>query len=70
VLTGKHFFPDLISEPFMHGLKIAFTASLALFLLAAIASWLRGGQYFYNEAEQTADTKEDRARAEEQLVGV
>ncbi|HVV25947.1 MAG TPA: MFS transporter [Candidatus Saccharimonadales bacterium] len=72
VLTGKQFFPHLISGPFMHGLKIAFTASLILFLLAAVASWLRGGQYFYSEAGgKTGETSQkDRAEAEKELVGI
>jgi len=47
VITGKNFFPNLISGPFMHGLKIAFTFSAVLFVLAAIASWLRGGKYVH-----------------------
>ena len=39
-ITGSHFFPDLLSGPFMVGIKIAFTISLLLYLAAAIASWL------------------------------
>jgi hypothetical protein len=42
VITGKTFFPELISQPFIDGLRIAFSFSLILFLLAAWASWLRG----------------------------
>ena len=38
-ITGSHFFPDLLSGPFMVGIKIAFTISLLLYLAAAIASW-------------------------------
>ena len=41
-ITGKTFFPELISEPFIDGLRIAFTFSLVLFVLAAAASWMRG----------------------------
>jgi EmrB/QacA subfamily drug resistance transporter len=41
-ITGKRFFPELISTPFIDGLRIAFTFSLLLFLLAAWASWKRG----------------------------
>jgi hypothetical protein len=41
-ITGKTFFPDLISEPFIDGLRIAFTFSLVLFLAAAWTSWMRG----------------------------
>jgi MFS family permease len=39
-ITGSHFFPDLLSGPFMVGIKIAFTISLVLYLGAALASWL------------------------------
>ena len=39
-ITGPHFFPDLLSGPFMVGIKIAFTISLLLYLGAALASWL------------------------------
>jgi MFS family permease len=41
-LTGKTFFPQLISQPFITGLRITFVASLVMCLLAAAASWLRG----------------------------
>jgi hypothetical protein len=48
-ITGKQFFPELISDPFMHGLRIAFTASLVMCLIAAAASWLRGGKYVHED---------------------
>lgn len=48
-ITGKHFFPDLISKPFMHGLTFAFSFSLILYLLAAIASWLGGARFVHDE---------------------
>jgi MFS family permease len=41
-LTGRHFFPALISGPFHHGLVIVFAAATALAALAAVASLLRG----------------------------
>jgi hypothetical protein len=41
-LTGKTFFPHLISDPFKQGLVVVFTASLLMCLVAAGASWLRG----------------------------
>jgi MFS family permease len=50
-LTGKTFFPQLISSPFKHGLGIVFTASLLMSLVAAAASWMRGSRYVH--AEQT-----------------
>jgi MFS family permease len=48
-LTGKEFFPHLIADPFMHGLRIALTASLVMCLIAAWASWMRGAKYVHDE---------------------
>jgi MFS family permease len=50
-LTGTSFFPGLIAEPFQHGLAIVFLAALAMSLVAAAASWLRGGRYVHEELE-------------------
>jgi MFS family permease len=44
VLTGRQFFPDLISGPFHQGLVVVFTVSAALAVLAALASLFRGGR--------------------------
>jgi MFS family permease len=41
-LTGRGFFPDLISSPFGHGLHLAFRMAGVLCFLAAVFSWLRG----------------------------
>jgi MFS family permease len=43
-LTGRAFFPHLISTPFHDGLVIVFATSAALCGVAAIASLLRGGR--------------------------
>jgi hypothetical protein len=48
-LTGKEFFPHLISGPFKDGLVIAFSAVMAMCLIAAGASWMRGGRYIHEE---------------------
>ena len=48
-ITGKHFFPQLISKPFLKGLRYAFSLSVVIFLAAAIASWLRGDQVVTTE---------------------
>jgi hypothetical protein len=53
-ITGKTFFPHLIANPFMHGLRIAFIASLLMCLIAAAASWLRGAQFVAAGAEGRA----------------
>ena len=55
VLTGKTFFPRLISQPFHHGLVIVFSMAIAVLLIAAAASAFRGGRYVREE--------EDAARA-------
>jgi MFS family permease len=44
VLTGRRFFPALISGPFHHGLTVVLAVATALSLLAALASLLRGGR--------------------------
>jgi EmrB/QacA subfamily drug resistance transporter len=41
-LTGRAFFPQLISEPFKTGLHEAFTFAIIACLIAALASWSRG----------------------------
>ncbi|KLL10329.1 MULTISPECIES: MFS transporter [Protofrankia] len=43
-LTGREFFPNLISEPFHRGLVVVFVTAAVLALLAACASLLRGGR--------------------------
>jgi MFS family permease len=59
VLTGKQFFPQLISAPFHHGLSIVFIMAICLLVIAAGVSLLRGGRYVHEEhapAEQAAGT--------------
>ncbi|HJV09329.1 MAG TPA: MFS transporter [Acidimicrobiales bacterium] len=55
-LTGKAFFPHLIAGPFMHGLRIAFTASLVMCLVAAMASWMRGAKYVHDDIGALPET--------------
>ena len=52
-LTGHTFFPHLISSPFMHGLFIAFGASIIMLLVAAGASLMRGERFVHAEAHET-----------------
>jgi MFS family permease len=56
VLTGRSFFPGLIKGPFEDGLHAALDFAIVASLLAAWASWLRGGKYVYVEPEHTGDT--------------
>jgi MFS family permease len=49
VLTGKEFFPNLISQPFHHGLVIVFSAAVIMSLIGAAASLLAGERYVHEE---------------------
>jgi MFS family permease len=54
ILTGRQFFPNLISGPFHHGLIIVFTAAIAMSVLGALISLLRGKQFYYDEPAAAA----------------
>jgi MFS family permease len=44
-LTGKQFFPNLIQSPFHHGLVIVFSTAIAISVLGALFSALRGKRF-------------------------
>lgn len=48
-LTGKEFFPALISSPFHSGLVIVFIAAAVMSIIGAIASVFMGGKYVHPE---------------------
>jgi hypothetical protein len=48
-LTGRSFFPHLISSPFHTALVYAFAFAIVACLIAAAASLLRGGRYEHSE---------------------
>jgi MFS family permease len=48
-LTGKTFFPHLITTPFHDGLVVVFLAAAGMSLVAALASVLAGGKYVHEE---------------------
>jgi MFS family permease len=54
LLTGRSFFPHLISAPFRTGLHEAFAFAIAACLIAAAASLMRGGMY--HAAVESADS--------------
>jgi MFS family permease len=56
LVTGTSFFPQLIADPFKHGLVIVFIAAIAMSVVAAIASLLRGGRYVHEDTDPQADT--------------
>ncbi len=49
VLTGRQFFPHLISAPFHHGLVIVFTAAAIMSVTGALVSLLRGKQFYWED---------------------
>ena len=63
-LTGKEFFPRLISGPFHHGLTIVFGMAMCVLVIAAIAALRHGGQ---EHVQQNAAA--EAARAERALQG-
>ncbi len=48
-LTSKEFFPKIIGDPFKHGLVVVLTFAIGACLVAALASWMRGGKYVHPE---------------------
>jgi MFS family permease len=61
-LTGRQFFPRLISGPFGKGLHEAFDFAFVACLLAAVASLLRGGRYVHGEHGSSAQPAEPAAQ--------
>ena len=57
-LTGKEFFPHLISGPFHDGLVVVFSVAAILTLIAAAASMVRGDR-FVNEAAALEEAAEE-----------
>jgi MFS family permease len=53
-LTGKSFFPHLIASPFHHGLLIVFAMAIAMSLVAAVFSALRGPRFVHDDDLQHA----------------
>ncbi len=53
-LTGRRFFPNLITPAFAGALTTALRFSCVAYLVAAAASWMRGGTYSWS-AEKAAD---------------
>ncbi|HVD04159.1 MAG TPA: MFS transporter [Candidatus Dormibacteraeota bacterium] len=66
-LTGRAFFPQLISPPFMTGLRAAFDFAIAACVLAGVASLLRGGKYIHEEPKVLARGAVPAAAARPQL---
>lgn len=48
-LTSKAYFPQIIGQPFKHGLVMVLSFAIATCLIAALASWFRGSKYIHTE---------------------
>jgi MFS family permease len=64
-LTGRSFFPTLITAPFKAGLRATFDFAIVASLVAAAVSWTRGGKVAADSAVVTGE-----GRADERLVAV
>ncbi len=61
VLTGRSFFPQLISAPFRTGLHTALAFAIVACFVAAAASAMRGGVYRHGEEAAPAGAAETEA---------
>jgi MFS family permease len=66
-LTGKEFFPGLISAPFHTGLIVVFTAAAIMSVIGALASLFRGKKFVHTETAsvpvESVETAADRRAA-------
>jgi hypothetical protein len=65
-LTSRSYFPSLIAHPFRAGLHEAFAFATIACLVAAAASWSRGGRYVHGSED--GDDPEALAEADEGVV--
>jgi hypothetical protein len=79
VLTGKQFFPQLISGPFHHGLVIVFTMAATVLVIAAILALRHGGSEIVKQRAameagvtpatvETEAEKAETAAAEDEII--
>ncbi|MEZ0580686.1 MFS transporter [Nocardioides sp. MH1] len=64
-LTDQHFFPQLMSDPFHHGLVVVFAAAAVMCVLAAVASWFAGGKYVHVDEPVIGEAATNAALPEE-----
>jgi MFS family permease len=63
VITSRSFFPQLIGDPFKHGLVLVLSFAVGMSLIAAVASLLRGSRFVHAEAGSTIGNGRRPARA-------
>ncbi|WP_394770754.1 MFS transporter [Lacisediminihabitans sp.] len=64
-LTGKTFFPELISQPFHSGLVIVFIAAAIMSLIGAVASLSAGGKYVHADTAPVGTIEPGRQNVSE-----
>ncbi len=69
ILVGERYFPHLISGPFMAALRTVFLFSLAMSVIAAVVSLLRGGRYIARDEALPERTAGAGARRPEREAG-
>jgi hypothetical protein len=62
LVVGRSFFPQLISAPFRNGLHEAFAFAIIACLVAAAASWFRGGKDASTSGPTAEPSRERRTR--------
>ena len=62
-ITGRSFFPQLISEPFASGLDLAFTFAIIATAIAVLASAFRGQRYLHRTEPVSEELAEGAAEA-------
>jgi hypothetical protein len=60
ILIGREYFPSLIAVPFRDGLHAVFDFAIVACLVAAAASWSRGGRYVHAEDAHPPDGLADQ----------
>ena len=68
-LVGKAFFPSLIASPFKDGIVYVLIFAAAMCLVAALASWLRGGKFVHEEAHTVHGRRPKQAHASTEAHG-
>jgi len=67
-LTGRSFFPHLISKPFGKGLTEAFYFAAGVCTLGSVASFFRGGKYHHEETASSSPLTEPEPISAEEAV--
>jgi MFS family permease len=67
-LTSRQFFPQLIGAPFRHGLVLIMILAIAMSLVAALASALRGQKFVHEDDESKAQDLRAGLVAESDVV--